>query len=346
MKRLQYLGVLLAVWLVGASAADLIGFRLEHLPKTEHDRALELAIWYPASSSAEPVLRGDNAAFYGEQVVPDAKPLAGRHPLVLISHGYGGNWSNQQWLAAQLAQQGYIVAAPNHPGTTSRDMHSEASGALWLRPRDISQVIDHLTTAADWSGVLAADQIAVIGHSLGGWTAVELAGGQLNALRMQKDCLAHPALASCEVYHQLGAGHDEAARTALGQSLLDPRVRAVVSLDLGLARGFDPASLARVRIPLLVIAATTDKVKLPAALESGYLVAHLPAASTHYVKIDDAVHFSFMPVCKPGAAALLEADFPGDGIICQDVGLREREEIHAQVVDLVTHFLAQSLALH
>ncbi|EEH13931.1 MULTISPECIES: hypothetical protein [Brucella] len=49
-----------------------------------------------------------------------------------------------------------------------------------------------------------------------------------------------------------------------------------------------------------------------------YLAEHLPKSSSTYVEIPDAMHFSFMQLCKPGAAALIEEDIPGDGIVCKD----------------------------
>jgi predicted dienelactone hydrolase len=73
------------------------------------------------------------------------------------------------------------------------------------------------------------------------------------------------------------------------------------------------------------------------------MARRLPKASTQYLEISDASHFSFMSICKPGAVKLLEADVPGDGIICgEGEGARSREVIHGQVVGLISEFLAKS----
>lgn len=348
MKRALSCLVLAGLLLVSANAATYaagsIGFRNIVLPAAETGRALDVALWYPTSVDQPQTLKHANAAFIGFPVVVDAAPMPGRHPLVVLSHGFGGNWNNQAWLAVELVRQGYVVAAPNHPGTTSRDMNKEMGRELWQRPRDISQVIDWLTDDSIWSSFLSPDRIAVAGHSLGGWTAMEIAGGRLDAERVATDCAQRAVLASCKVYQELGAGQDPASRTALGRDLRDARVKAVVSFDLGLARGFDPASLAAIDMNVLVIGAGTDTAGIPVILESHYLADQLPAASTHYVEIADAAHFSFMPVCKPGAGALIEAETPGDGIVCEDGSGRDRAAIHRQVVDLVTAFLANSLA--
>ncbi|MGS7457484.1 alpha/beta hydrolase, partial [Mycobacterium tuberculosis] len=71
-------------------------------------------VWYPSETTAAPQPIADNVVFIGASAVRDAPPATGEHPLVVLSHGYRGNWSNQTWLASALAHQGYIVAAINH----------------------------------------------------------------------------------------------------------------------------------------------------------------------------------------------------------------------------------------
>lgn len=56
------------------------------------------------------------------------------------------------WLAPELAQQGYIVAAPDHPGTTTFNKDADQAAKLWERPHDLSRVIDVLTTDPKLAG--------------------------------------------------------------------------------------------------------------------------------------------------------------------------------------------------
>jgi predicted dienelactone hydrolase len=326
-----------------AHAADRVGFRQILVPDVAGERPLDVAVWYPTGDSGPPTTVGENPAFVGESVVKDAKAADGPHPLVLISHGYQGNWRNQQWLAGELARHGYVVAAPNHPGTSTFDRRPSEAAKLWQRPHDISRVIDALIADPALTGGIAASRIAAIGHSLGGWTVIEIAGGRFEADRLRADCKAQAALSACTVFAAIGAGGDALAAAALGGDLKDDRVGAVVALDLGLARGFAPASLTAIRVPVLVFAAGVDVVKVPAKLESGYLIGHLPVATSHYIEVADAAHFSFMQLCKPGAAALIEEDTPGDSIVCKDGGKRDRAAIHRQVADQIIAFLARAL---
>ncbi|SET87038.1 hypothetical protein SAMN03159512_03925 [Pseudomonas sp. NFR09] len=118
-----------------------------------------------------------------------------------------------------------------------------------------------------------------------------------------------------------------------------------MTLDLGLSRGFTDASLAALPVPALVIAGGVPTEDMDPNLESADMVRRMPKASTEYVEISDATHFSFMSICKPGGMALIEEDSPGDGMICRDgEGARPRAVIQQQVLALITGFLWRTAA--
>ncbi|AZE68271.1 Predicted dienelactone hydrolase [Pseudomonas synxantha] len=324
------------------AAENPIGFQTTTLPDTLNNRPLEMAVWYPATTNANPKLIADNVVFIGVLAVADAAPTPGKHPLVVLSHGYGGNWGKQAWLASALAQQGYIVAAVNHPGTTSQDRSAHAAAQLWQRPQDLSRAIDALLAQPASFGAVDNGRIAVVGHSLGGWTVMEMAGARFDPALFARDCSAHPTLVACTAYREMNPEGTPNGKEQLAADLSDKRVSAVVSLDLGLSRGFTDASLAVLPVRALVIAAGAPSADLPAQMESADMAKRLPKASTQYVEIRDASHFSFMSQCKPGAAAILDADVPGDGIICQDgEDARPRPVIQQQVITLISEFLAR-----
>lgn len=321
-----------------------VGFQEVVIPDTEHDRPLQVAVWYPTSASGTSQLIGDNPVFFGAPALKDAAPTTKEHPLVVISHGIFGNWINQVWLASALAQQGYIVASPNHPGTTSKDRTQPAASELWQRPLDIHRVIDAVIAQPKRFGSVAKHKIAVVGHSLGGWTALEVGGARFDPQRFTEDCQLHPVIAPCKAYEQIEAGRTEQAKRRLAEDLSDKRVAAIVSLDLGFARGFSDASLAALHRPVLVIAAGTPSPELPAELESADLAKRLPQKTSQYVAIGDATHFSFLPVCKPGAVERIEQSDPGEGFICLDAeGARPKPQIQQQVITLISEFLQQSM---
>ncbi|CAI8781218.1 Peptidase_S9 domain-containing protein [Pseudomonas sp. IT-347P] len=340
------LGALLLICVSNYVLADTqpVGFQYATLADPRNERPVEMVVWYPsATTDATPQLFGDNPVFVGAPAVLDAPAAKGEHPLVVISHGNGGSWINQTWLASALAHQGYIVAAVNHPGTTSRDRSPLAAAQLWQRPVDLSRAVDAVTAQPEKFGAVARDRIAIVGHSLGGWTVLEAGGARFDPERFAQDCKAHAQLASCTVYQQINPASTAHSQARMAADWRDKRVSAVVSLDLGLSRGMTDTSLAAYPVPILVIAAGAPSKDLPAELESADLAKRLPKTSSRYVEISDASHFSFMAICKPGAVAMLDEDVPGDSIICTDgEGGRPRAEIQQQVITLISGFLAQS----
>jgi predicted dienelactone hydrolase len=336
MFKTFFLGTVL-ILTAAAAQAEGTGFRQIAIDR-DNPRPLEIALWYPASSDAAPEIVGENKVFFGIPAIRDAMPDGGRYPLVVLSHGYGGSWRNLNWLAAKLVAKGYVVAAPDHPGTTTFDRDPARAAMLWERPRDLSRAIDAVLADPALSGHVDPGRIAAIGHSLGGWAVTALAGARFDPAQFSRDCRDNFSLRACALTEELGLSDP-----AMAADLRDPRVGAFVSLDLGLARGFTPESLAAVQIPGLVLGAGVEIGDLPARLESGWLGEHLPAASSRLEMIPDAMHFSFMQLCKSGAEAVIEAEEPGDGIVCRDGGQRERAAIHDEIAASISGFLAQSL---
>lgn len=206
-------------------------------------RQIHLATWFPTQSQDARQMIGDNPAFQGTPVVKYAAPDQDLRPLVVLSHGYGGSWRNLNWLAARLAHQGYIVVAPDHPGTTTFDRNPRQASMGWLRPRDLSLAIDAVLADPALAGRADPGRIAAIGHSLGGWSVTALAGARFDPDLFADDCARAPNPTTCGLTAELGLDQPEIA-----QDLADPRLRAFVSLDLGLARGFTPESLGGIGI--------------------------------------------------------------------------------------------------
>ncbi len=332
----------LALSLPQAQAAELIGFREVTLADASQQRPLHVALWYPTATAAPLLTSAENPVFQGLTSIKDASPTNTAHPLVVLSHGYRGNWRNLSWLVSSLVDQGYIVAAPDHPGTTSFDQRPTEAAKLWERPHDLSRVIDGLTGDNTLAGAVDPQRIAAIGHSLGGWTVTALAGARYSPQRYLEECRLLPNPRLCGLAPELGITPQN--QDSLSADLRDPRVKAVVALDPGLVRGFTPESLSAVQTPTLILGAGTNIASMPVEQESGYLEAHLPPATSHLQVIADASHFSFMQICKPGATALLKEHAPEDEIICSDGNGRSREAIHQQAAQVIGGFLERSLA--
>ncbi|WP_245931948.1 alpha/beta hydrolase family protein [Marinomonas aquiplantarum] len=330
--------VSLVFWLLsccGYAVASSVGFD-QTILYGESDRPLKVSVWYPSKDVFPTEKVAENLAFFGTKVVRIGTPLSGQYPLVVISHGYRGNWRNQNWLATKLAHDGYVVAALDHPGTTSFDHSPMAAAKWWKRPKDISRLLDWLLDDSNLTPYIDPTNITAIGHSLGGWTVMNLAGSEVDNEQLSADCLPTPNSRVCSLTAELGMLNDKPLGVS---SLRDERIRRVVSLDLGLARSFSKQSLQTLTVPTLILAAGVDIGDLPQAQESGFLAKYIAKNKRRYIVYPDAAHFSFMQVCKPGAIEILEEEVPGDGIICKDGGQRSRAALHQDMLQKILAFI-------
>jgi len=62
------------------------------------------------------------------------------------------------------------------------------------------------------------------------------------------------------------------------------------------------------------------------------LADDVPGAT--YLRVDDANHFSFLPLCNPDADAFLKSIGERDPI-CEPAGPRDRADIHAQLETMI-----------
>jgi predicted dienelactone hydrolase len=335
MKRFASVILLVACWASNASA-QAVGFD-QTILYSDSDRPLKVSIWYPSQTTFPTERVADNPAFLGTDVVRIGTPLVGTFPLVVISHGYRGNWRNQNWLATRLAQDGYIVASLDHPGTTSFDHTPAFAAQWWQRPNDMSRLLNWLLDQSDLKPLIDPKNITAMGHSLGGWTVMALAGAEFDRDQLKQECALKNNPRVCGLMPELGL--DKEQKDEPIGSVKDERIQRVVSLDLGLARSFSRQSLQNLTTPTLILAAGVDIGDLPQAEESGFLAQYIPHEKRDYIVYSDAAHFSFMQLCKPGAVAMIEEEEPGDGIVCQDGDGRSRKALHQAIYQDITRFI-------
>jgi len=181
---------------------------------------------------------------------------SGPFPVVVLSHGGGGNWDANYAQARHLASHGYVVLALEHPASNSerlrqgmrfganlKAMTRDASEVLG-RPRDVAFALDQAQawneSHAELKGVFDMTRVAALGHSFGAYTVLAVCG-------------ARPALDWLEPRVDPGSG--------LGPDLSDARVKACVALS---PQGpgepyFLDASFATINRPVLGITGSRDE---------------------------------------------------------------------------------------
>lgn len=245
--------------LVDRDQLDLGSFDPATGTALRRDRTLKVELWYPAKATpgATPVVYTD--ALDSEPPKPptrftiqgvairDARHDGGRHPLVIVSHGYGNVPVAMNWITENLASKGYVVAAIHHD-----DLYLNPAGfpnAALRRPLDIAFVTRELQrTLGGAQGSIDPTRVALVGYSMGGYGVLAAGGATLDPA----GGLVSRTPAGLLVPFARGG--------VSSSSLVAPNVRAVVAFaPAGGAFGaFGAEGLQGINVPLLLVAGDHD----------------------------------------------------------------------------------------
>ncbi|WP_437736038.1 alpha/beta hydrolase family protein [Sorangium sp. So ce1335] len=268
------------------------------------DLSFPVLLLYPTHVPAGVVSMGP----YTLDVSLDAPLPGGPSPLVVVSHGRSGTPLAYRTLASHLAQSGYLVAMPEHPGDNRHDQSlSDAIENLENRPRHIRLTLDTLCSDAEIGPRLQRDSVALIGHSMGGYAALAVAGAQPWA----------------------GLGR------RLQVTTRDPRVKALVLMSPATSWFVPNDALQDVTVPIFLLVAEHDRIT---PRWQGQLVLDLvpDRAQVTYEVVENAGHFSFLSPFPPSMNTpgfLPASDPPGF----------DREAFHRRLQRDVLGFLDASL---
>lgn len=162
-----------------------VGYKIESI------NGVKSAVWYPSESTAQSFDYG--GGFKGE-ISKNGKPKngCGKFPLVVFSHGFAGCGTQSIFFTEELARRGYVVIAPDHKDaicsvdgslpTFAKNQPSLLDPKSWSqssyieRRDDIKNIINGAMSGY-LKNIIDKEKIALAGHSLGGYTALGLAGG-------------------------------------------------------------------------------------------------------------------------------------------------------------------------
>lgn len=303
------------------------------------DTDLDFHIWYPAQPGGRRVSVGGNGVFYGTQAGRHAPHTDGQAPMIIMSHGAGGNAGQFGWIASELTAAGFVVVLPNHPGTTSRNASAQAAVRVWERPADISAVIDEITANPHNYPFIDTARIATLGFSAGGYTAMAVSGARVDADALQGFCdHSDHGMSDCAFLARGGVDLHAMDLSPASQDLRDHRIQTAVIIDPGIVSTITPDSLAQIDIPMLIVN-LGDEEKVPAGVYARPAAEMIPGAD--YKIVPDATHFSFLAQCKEKGAAILAREGEPDPL-CADAGGRARSAIHAELAALIVAYFEDS----
>jgi predicted dienelactone hydrolase len=237
---------------------------------------------------------------------PGQGPEASRLPWLLVLPGLGGNADQLGWFAGALAQRGWSVAVPQHPGSDGRALRDALDGrtpppgaaTLATRLRDVAAV---LAARRDGRLPLSGDGMVLVGHSLGGLTALLAAGVE-----------PEPGLARrcSQAIERLPIGNPsrllqcELVTTGLPQALPRPAdLRGLVLFNGFGSLLWPDGATASLPVPVLMVGGSLDLVTPPLQEQ---LQLFLPAGDprSRLVLVEGGSHFSPVRLAERQEAVL------------------------------------------
>lgn len=287
---------------------------------------IPVSIWYPTDAKLGFVLLG----FTGQRVASGGRVTGADLPLVVISHGTGGGAMSHIDTAMALAEAGFVVAAPTHPGDNFQD-DSAVGTTGWLvnRSRDLSRVTDFMIGRWDGHSGLDPRRIGVFGFSAGATTALIAAGGTPDLGRIAPQCAEHP-----EFVCQLRKAGTTFASPPPSDWTHEPRFAAAVIAAPGLGFTFEPDGLSKVRLPVQLWSGAAD-ASAPYATNAGTVRRLLPIAPEFH-SVAGASHYAFLAPCG----------LIGPPVICRDAAGFDRDAFHESFNAAVVGFFKAHLPAH
>ncbi|MGF6709081.1 putative dienelactone hydrolase [Luteibacter sp. W1I16] len=277
--------------------------------------SIAITVWYPAKDGSKetPLVIGpDNAPLFAVgSAAADAPAAAGRFPVVLVSHGFGGTARMMGWFGTALARAGFVVIAVDHPGSNGRGPIT-ANGAAWWweRAEDLKAAWKTIRADPELSPHLSVNQLGVAGFSAGGFAALVVGGARVDVQHFGAFCRQHPKDGVCApqleapdlTARDIGAWlKDPAMQPRFKDAESDhaiPGVRAVLVMAPALVQAIAPDSLRRLHVPVSVLVGTADTVA-PADTNADVIARLVPGAKEQ--RLDGATHYDFLGECMPAA---------------------------------------------
>ena len=315
-----------------------------------YPRPISWSCWYPTSiDAATTELRfgGDaESPLFTQGLVAENAQISNAQnewPLVLLSHGTGGTATGMSWLGTRLAQRGFICIGVDHHGNTAAEPYrAEGFICWWERAADLSLIIDQANQFPTINNRVNLSEISVAGFSLGGYTALALAGAVTSMERFEKWITANPSpmggprefpnldqeisrlMASSPRFRQSWEKHDE--------SYLEPRISKCVAIaPAPPVRAFLTQSVAEIECSTFIVAGEAD-LEAPFEQCSLWLSKQNPAFRLHSVG-KEVGHYVFLAECTEQGKCV-------DPAICMDHPNVSRSTIHDRVSSMIGDFLA------
>lgn len=142
-----------------------------------------------AAESVQTKIAGKEVFVWEPPASSDTEKDTVKYPVVFFSHGMGGCATQSVFLTEAIAERGYWVFAPNHkdakcvngkatgaPEQSFRDPGKWTDQTYAARAEDIRSLLGAIKKSEEYGKKVDASRVGLVGHSLGGYTVLGLAG--------------------------------------------------------------------------------------------------------------------------------------------------------------------------
>lgn len=146
------------------------------------NRPLPTEIWYPTLDTLTKKVPKVNQKelFKTIETIPNATISNEKFPLLIISHGTGGNRFSLTWFIKRMVKAGYVVVSLDHYGNSTFNKIPREFVKWWERAIDAQYVLTQVLKDNEIGTKIDTSRIGGVGFSLGGYTNIALAGGYVD----------------------------------------------------------------------------------------------------------------------------------------------------------------------
>ncbi|MEM7063870.1 MAG: alpha/beta hydrolase [Cyanobacteria bacterium P01_B01_bin.77] len=217
-------------------------------------------------------------------------------PLVVISHGFAASRTNFADMAQHFASYGIAVAAIEHPGSNLQQVENLLEGNVSAamapnefvdRPQDISYLLDAIESQVSLANRIDLSKVGVMGHSFGGYTALALAGAQLNVEQLQTRCTDElTRVDSVNISLPLQC---LALQSQFEQPIQDERIKAAFVFNPITSLVFGDEGLNQLKTPVFMVSGSADPIA-PALTEQIYPFTWLTSTNKYLALMQGGSH--------------------------------------------------------
>lgn len=307
-----------------------VGVHTARYEDVKRDRPVVVEIWYPTDQKG-PVDVPEDPVWVHPKEVRDVPMLKGAFPMIIMSHGHGGDRRDRSWLVEPLVKNGFIVASVEHYGNSWRSYNPAITLRFWERAKDVSFAISQLVKDPMWKGQIDSKRIGFIGYSMGGMTGLILGGAKMQNAKK----IAVQFLAKYKEVDKINLEMVEATDFAEADgSFADPRIKAMALLSPA-TFAIPAESFKKIKVPVALVASEGDEV-LQHEEHALKIVENLKQAKLKLFR-DKVSHYVFLNRVSDIGKDLLRPDIQTEGI------QKDRLKIHEEVNNFLLAFFKEHL---